>query len=535
MDFSEIESKEYELIGRKFVDILLANLDFAETKTRLSEPEILLDLKKLLENQYLDGITGISAFIDETEKITGIFEDKVSEQVTKRYAFKVSNEAISYKLLNTDQLQEADFSEDELNFTEKKGKTCVKGTRCGSACISASKTCRLDMTTEQRKVHETILRKVGKVDSSLAKKRREKKFARGGALAQSTLKQKERLAQAKAAKEKFDIAQAKADLANRYYGKSVNGQDAVVLGLTQGETLRFNQLQSIRKERDAVKAELDKFGSGIKYNEKFKPGRPLSDTQINKPLSQEEINKLGSISKLPDPRAYASGSNQQLAAIELGKAYSEAKKEIPELTVPEFRIIRSYTKGSHFTDSEGITHGYILPNASARGLMKNPNSDIAKAGVTQARLVHSALGKLPDWQGEVRRDTTLPRSQFEQEYQIGKKVRFNGVTSTTSDLSGKATEAYGVKGKQKTGVLSKASSKASKYDDIANELGIKSISSDDSIQIEYRMKVKSGKNISKLSAAPKESEIALRHGTTLSIRQVERLDGGKVKVYLEED
>ena len=503
----------------------------APERQRITDKSTLVALKNLLETNYQDGITNIPMAVLEGETFKGIFEDSINKYSVKRYQFKITPKRMAYRLANP-EVTENDFSEGDLVEFATKGKKCTKGTKCGGSCISAKKTCTKSMSSAQKKAHKALLRKVGTVETSLAKKRREAKEARGGGLAPSTIKRKERLQQAKAAKEKFDTAQAKAALAEKNYGKQLNTQDAKTLGISGRVT--FGDLKRIREERDAAKAELDKFGSAIKREEKFKAGRPLSDKQINKPLSQQELDKLGDFGKLPNPQAYGRGTEMHSKAVELQRAYQEGQKAAPGLTPQEFKTIRSYTKGSHYQDKDGNVHGYILSNAAARGLMKNPNSDTAKAGVTQARLVHSALGKLPDWKGEVRRDTQLPKSQFTKEYQVGKKVKLNGVTSTTSDLSGKSTKAYGNQGDQK-GKLAKESSKAGKYNEVAESLGIKTIPSGDSVQVEYQMNVKTGKNISQLSAAKSESEISLRHGWTGTVRKVEEIGENRFRVYLDED
>lgn len=298
-----------------------------------------------------------------------------------------------------------------------------------------------------------------------------------------------------------------------------------------------------KKDRDSAKAELDKFGKGKK--EVFRASKPLSNAQINKPLTEEEQAKLGEVGRLPNHANYQrevrlisketdpSKRTQKLAELNRKNpqvaAYEKIKKEMPDISPAEYAVMQNYTKGD----------GYILSNAAARGHMEDPNSDSAKAGVAQARLIHAALGKLPDWKGEVRRDSRQSKQQFEQDYQVGKKVTFHGVTSTTSDLSGKATAAYGDAGKKQSemerlGYSKKESSKASTYDQTAKKLGVKTLPQEDSVNVEYRMKVKSGKSISPLSVAPKEAEIALRHGWTGTIAKIEEVDGKKI-VYLEED
>jgi len=192
----------YEQIGRNFVEILQlkSQIDFSESATiPVFDPETLLKIRQLLETNYQDGITSIpKAFIDQKGNISGIFEDRINANLTKRYDFEISSGDISYKLLNSDEVANADFSESDLiEFaTGPKQKNCTRGTKCGGSCISASKVCRKSMDPEQRKLHEALLRRIGTVDTSLAKKRREAKAARGGGLSEGTIKQKERLAQA---------------------------------------------------------------------------------------------------------------------------------------------------------------------------------------------------------------------------------------------------------------------------------------------------------------------------------------------------
>lgn len=80
------------------------------------------ELKSLLETQYSDGITSITkAELDDEDNIVGIFEDKISPTVTKRYAFKITDEEIGYRLMNAKEI--TDFIEEDMNetdFTERE-------------------------------------------------------------------------------------------------------------------------------------------------------------------------------------------------------------------------------------------------------------------------------------------------------------------------------------------------------------------------------------------------------------------------------
>lgn len=363
---------------------------------------------------------------------------------------------------------------------------------------------------------------------------------------------REERAQFKKAKDRHSAAHERYEaLAKHRDKKMLTGPELAQLGISdrhkdvpnfsKKNPIDDKMLSSARKERDEAKSELEKLSKGKSRTESFKTGRPLSTQQMNKPLTKEEQDRLGEIGNLPDIKElhHAARSGRRLTSgerdrLERGaavhKAYQDAKKQIPELTPGEFAVMRNYTKGD----------GYILPNAASRGHMEDSNGESAKAGVAQARLIHAALGKLPDWKGEVRRDTRQSKQQFEQDYQVGKKITFHGVTSTTSDLTGKATAAYGDAGKKQASLEKQGysrgieASKASSYDQTAKKLGVKTLPQEDSVNVEYRMKVKTGKSISPLSVAPKEAEIALRHGWTGTIAKIEESNGKKI-VYLEED
>ena len=79
-------------------------------------------LKSILETQYTDGITAIkSAELNDKGDIVGIFEDKISPIVTKRYAFRVADDSVAYKLINRDALDYLE-AEEELNFGDTEDK-----------------------------------------------------------------------------------------------------------------------------------------------------------------------------------------------------------------------------------------------------------------------------------------------------------------------------------------------------------------------------------------------------------------------------
>lgn len=137
LQFSE---HEYKFVGL-FVTRLLCDkaIEFTEEegKTQIKDKQSLLDLKRILESSYTDGITAIpEAYLDELGDIVGIFEDKVSPKLTKRLRFKITDSEIIYSLLNPSQVES--FSESlEFVAANKKPKNCKKGISCGGACLRA--------------------------------------------------------------------------------------------------------------------------------------------------------------------------------------------------------------------------------------------------------------------------------------------------------------------------------------------------------------------------------------------------------------
>lgn len=77
----------------------------------------IIAIKDILETQYQDGITSITkAELDDSDNIVGIFEDKISPNVTKRYAFKITDDEIGYRLMNAQEI--SNFIEEDMNETE---------------------------------------------------------------------------------------------------------------------------------------------------------------------------------------------------------------------------------------------------------------------------------------------------------------------------------------------------------------------------------------------------------------------------------
>lgn len=141
--------------------IALRLINFIE-RTPIRDAESLLDIKSVLEEQYTDGITAIREAYLEGENIGGIFEDRVSAQLTKRYRFEITEEFTSYRMLNPGEAEE--FAE-PVEFAAKgkanKAKNCTKGTPCGGSCISAKKTCRKTNSTKAKAKVQKVKAKTG--------------------------------------------------------------------------------------------------------------------------------------------------------------------------------------------------------------------------------------------------------------------------------------------------------------------------------------------------------------------------------------
>lgn len=84
----------------------------------------IIAIRDILETQYSDGITAITKVeLDDDDNFVGIFEDKISPTVTKRYAFKITDEEIGYGLMNAQEI--SNFIEEDMNetdFSEREAK-----------------------------------------------------------------------------------------------------------------------------------------------------------------------------------------------------------------------------------------------------------------------------------------------------------------------------------------------------------------------------------------------------------------------------
>lgn len=454
----------------------------------------------------------------------------------------------------------------------KKGRNCNKGYSCKYACISRSKRCQNPVGNQGRtyieflmknpdwkptpakaslsELHSTLsgrgidlsslrgngrgrdtvekaiaildsggsvdqLRQAGllkptKVESALARSRREVK--------------EQRQQEANKVSQEFNLAQQRLDLIARQYGKPntlLTRDEAKLLGVKPGPYRpQYNELAAAQSEQKRLQDEMNSLATRTRV-ERFQPGKPLTQAQMERELSSQELQSARSFPTQQELQQirYTNPDRYDKLTEQINQ-FNNVQNQVPGLTQQEYLAINAYTRGN----------GYIAPNAAARGFFQDPNSESARQATTQARLTHSALGRLPAWEGVVRRDTQIPASTT---YKPGDTIRFDGVTSTSRDLSGGTTSAYGAQGQTMVAPTSE-STKASKYDEVAQSMGINTLPPSDRQRVRYIMEVRSGRDISRLSAASSEQEISLRHGWSGTVSRTETDANGVTNVYVTE-
>ena len=130
-------------------------LDFDESGTQI---------KDILESTYTDGVTGLENVKNDGKQITGIFLDKISPAIAKRYKFTISPSNISYQLENPGDLEGTDFAELEFAASKmfggsKKPKNCPNSTPCGFSCIKKGLKCSKAPNAEQKQAIAQLLDK----------------------------------------------------------------------------------------------------------------------------------------------------------------------------------------------------------------------------------------------------------------------------------------------------------------------------------------------------------------------------------------
>jgi hypothetical protein len=120
-------------------------VSFASATDDITDPGTLEEIKGILETQYSDGITSIDKAYIDGEDIRGQFSDQLNLRLVKRYAFRISEDDIAYKMLNSKDM--AAFNEVDFAATKpasgRKAPNCKPGnTRCGGRCIRGEAICK---------------------------------------------------------------------------------------------------------------------------------------------------------------------------------------------------------------------------------------------------------------------------------------------------------------------------------------------------------------------------------------------------------
>lgn len=127
-------AKLFDNIGQnsKVISFSESIHDLVDSLLHTSFSENGMKLKQVLEEHYRDGIDGFEDVQVEGDTITGIFLDRVSSGLTKKFRFECTPKNTVYSPINPDDTES--FS--ELNFAGiTKERNCVKGLSCGVSCV----------------------------------------------------------------------------------------------------------------------------------------------------------------------------------------------------------------------------------------------------------------------------------------------------------------------------------------------------------------------------------------------------------------
>jgi DnaJ domain len=118
-------------------------------------PDVLAQVKSILEEFYTDGIDQVlSAELDSGGDIVGEFSDRVGARQVKRYQYQITDDEVTYKLLNPNEVSSFARVAERIRSIESykplfgKGsragqkKHCRISTPCGDSCIAVGKVCR---------------------------------------------------------------------------------------------------------------------------------------------------------------------------------------------------------------------------------------------------------------------------------------------------------------------------------------------------------------------------------------------------------
>jgi hypothetical protein len=148
--------------------------DFASPVT---DPEVVGYVTTVVRSMIRERNLVVGEITVDGDTFTGVAQAKVSPRLTKRFEFEISPDSKTFGAINADEIEA--FSEVVEFKGTRSGKTLnCKVSQCGGRCLKGGEKCRQTMSSDERKAHDKALKKVGTVETSLAKKRREMKESR---------------------------------------------------------------------------------------------------------------------------------------------------------------------------------------------------------------------------------------------------------------------------------------------------------------------------------------------------------------------
>jgi hypothetical protein len=329
-------------------------------------------------------------------------------------------------------------------------------------------------------------------------------------------------AQIAAAQQEVDRANADVTLINKRYSNHY-------ASLTQEERARFRELQinpdrvfikdleAARKRAFEAKQRLDALNPSAARRVAPPATGPMSVAESRAPLTAEERQVLRNTLTLRGDRNYSRGridlAHDRDAAASALRRVQATRQDLKTLSVEDAQAIRAYTDNS-----------YVGVNGAMRGLQSDPTSDLAQRQRILARATQQAVEKLPAYEGTVRRDTRLSAAELAQ-FTEGSTMSFKGLTSTSTDLAGSSAGSYG---------STESLTKASFFREKAERQGIQVVADGrDMRRVEFRLDIKSGRDIGALSSRTFENEVLLPHGWQGKVNRVEEA-GNRTIVYMEE-
>jgi SPP1 gp7 family putative phage head morphogenesis protein len=312
----------------------------------------------------------------------------------------------------------------------------------------------------------------------------------------------------KAQKSEYEQARADLDLLQKLYGKESNQ-----VRLTKDERSRLEELElqagkikftDLKAAREREFALRQKASTEIEAGKPIPQG-PMSVAEANAALSDSERKALKAILDPPEGRNFSQGRLDLASSRDMAETIARSDKvKGLGLSVEDIQALRNYT-----------ANGYVGVNGALRGLQDDPTSQLAQQQRLVARAANQALAKLPEFQGEVRRDTVLSKAELES-LEVGQKLSMKGITSTSTNLSGSSTADYGKKeGLNKTNL----------YSDIAQRGGIKS-GQGSTQRVTFTIETDQGRDLGVISTRSFEKEVVLPHGWEGEVKAIKKTATG---------